>query len=203
MAELRTFIFIDQLQPQTLAYVASWMRGYLPRANMAAQIIEVAPGLDIESITDVALKGAHVNVGLLVVERQYGYLEFHSSSTDEVKAAAQGVLDVLDATLDDAAPPQILGSKVVTRVDHQHAHLINRNRLGSLALGGESLYLLECQPASYAILACNEAEKEANIKVIDYRMIGANGRLYLAGDEAEIRNARGVAEAVLRQGGGR
>lgn len=201
MAELRTFIFIDQLQPQTLAYVASWMRGTLPRRNMAAQIIEVAPGLDIEAITDVALKGASIKVGLLVVERQYGYLEFHSQSTDEVKAGAQAVLDVLGASVDDATPPQILGSKVVTRIDHQHAYLINRNRLGSMALGGESLYLLECQPASYAILACNEAEKEANIKVIDYRMIGANGRLYLSGDEAEIRNARSVAESVLRDGG--
>ena len=68
-----------------------------------------------------------------------------------------------------------------------------------MILGGDSLYLLECQPASYAILACNNAEKEANIKVIDYRMIGANGRLYLAGDEAEIRNAQDVSEAALQE----
>jgi microcompartment protein CcmL/EutN len=78
---------------------------------------------------------------------------------------------------------------------------MNRNRMGSMILGGESLYLLECQSASYAILACNEAEKAANIKVIDYRMIGPNGRLYLAGDEAEVRNARNAAEAALRQAG--
>lgn len=201
MADLRSFIFIDQLQPQTMAYVATWMRGSLPRRNMAAQIIEVAPGLDIEALTDVALKGANIGVGLLVVERQYGYLQFHSRSTAEVKAGAQAVLEALNADVDDATPPEILGSKIVTRVDHQHAFLINRNKLGSMILGGDSLYLLECRPASYAILACNEAEKEANIKVIDYRMIGANGRLYLAGDEAEIRNARSVAESVLREGG--
>ena len=95
--------------------------------------------------------------------------------------------------------PKILGSKIVTRIDHQQAFLINRNKLGSMILGGDSLYLLECQPASYAILACNNAEKEANIKVIDYRMIGANGRLYLAGDEAEIRNAQDVSEAALQE----
>lgn len=203
MADLRSFIFIDQLQPQTMAYVATWMRGSLPRRNMAAQIIEVAPGLDIEALTDVAMKGANIKVGLLVVERQYGYLEFHSRSTAEVKAGAQAVLDALKAKVEDATPPEILGSKIVTRVDHQHAFLINRNKLGSMILGGDSLYLLECRPASYAILACNEAEKEANIKVIDYRMIGANGRLYLAGDEAEMRNARSRAEAVLRDGGAR
>ena len=201
MAELRSFIFIDQLQPQTLAYISTWMRGSLPRHNMAAQIIEVAPGLDIEALTDVALKGANIQVGLLVVERQYGYLEFHSKSTDEVKAGAQAVLNALGGSIDDATAPQILGSKVVTRVDNQHAFLINRNKLGSMVLGGDSLYLLECQPASYAILACNEAEKEANIKVIDYRMIGANGRLYLAGDEADIRNAREASEMALRSAG--
>ncbi|MEP9374400.1 BMC domain-containing protein [Mesorhizobium sp. KR1-2] len=203
MAELRSFIFIDQLQPQTLAYLATWIRGALPRRAMAAQIIEVAPGLDIEALTDIALKGADVRAGMLVVERQYGYLEFHSRSTAEVKAAAQAVLSVLGADEADAKRPEILASKVVTRIDPQHAFLINRNRMGSMIVGGESLYLLECQPASYAILACNEAEKAANIKLIDYRMIGASGRLYLSGDEAEIRNARDAAEAALRAHGAR
>jgi ethanolamine utilization microcompartment shell protein EutL len=203
MADLRSFIFIDQLQPQTLAYVATWMRGSLPRARMAAQIIEIAPGLDIEALTDVALKSAEVKAGLLVVERQFGTLEFHARSTAEVHAGAEAVLGALGARREDAAPPKILASKIVTRVDHQHAFLMNRNRMGSMILGGESLYLLECSSASYAMLACNEAEKAANIKVIDYRMIGPNGRLYLAGDEAEVRNARNAAEAALQDMGAR
>jgi ethanolamine utilization microcompartment shell protein EutS len=203
MAELRSFIFIDQLQPQTLAYLATWIRGSLPRRAMAAQIIEVAPGIDIEALTDIALKGADVRAGMLVVERQYGYLEFHSRSTAEVKAAAHAVLSVLGADEADAKRPEILASRVVNRVDPQHAFLINRNRLGSMIVGGESLYILECQPASYAILACNEAEKAANVKLIDYRMIGASGRLYLSGDEAEIRNARNAAEMALRAHGAR
>lgn len=197
MAELRSFIFIDQLQPQTLAYLATWMKGTLPRRNMAAQVIEIAPGLDIESLTDVALKGANVQAGLLVVERQFGTVEFHSNSTAEVKTAGQAILDELGSKPEDAAPPKILASRIVTRIDPQHAFLINRNKMGSMILGGDSLYLLECQSASYAILASNEAEKEANIKVIDYRMIGANGRLYLAGDEAEVRNAKQAAEDAL------
>ena len=201
MAELRSFILIDQLQPQTMAYLATWMRGSLPRKNMAAQIIEIAPGLDVEAITNVAIKGADVKVGLLVVERQFGTVEFHSRSTAEVKAAAQAILAELGAEENHASPAKILASKIVTRIDPQHAFLINRNKLGSLLLSGDSLYLLECQSASYAILACNEAEKAANIKVIDYRMIGANGRLYLAGDEAEVRNARDAAESALRMTG--
>jgi ethanolamine utilization microcompartment shell protein EutS len=197
MAELRSFIFLDQLQPQTLCYLGTWILGRLPRANVAAQVIEVSPGLDIEGLTDVALKQTEVKAGILVVERQFGYLEFHSQSTAAVKAAASAVLDGLGAKPEDAIRPQILASKVVSRIDHQHAFLINRNKRGSMILGGQSLFVLEMQPASYAILATNAAEKAANIKVVDYRMIGATGRVYLAGDESEIRNAREAATTAL------
>lgn len=203
MTELRAFIFIDQLQPQTLAYTATWMRGTLPRARMAAQIIEIAPGLDVEALTDIALKSAEVRAGFLVVERQFGTLQFHAYSTAEVQAAADAALHAMDKARDEAEKPKIMASKIVTRLDDQHAFLMNRNKTGSMVLGGESVYLLECQPAAYAILACNEAEKAADIKVIDMRMIGANGRLYLAGTEADVRNAREAAERALREAGAR
>ncbi|MDQ2633864.1 MAG: BMC domain-containing protein [Pseudomonadota bacterium] len=200
MAELRSFIFIDQLQPQTLCYMASGMRGRLPRTNMAAQIIEVAPGLDIEALTDVALKHADVSGGMLVVERQFGYLEFHSRSTSSVKSAAGAVLEVLDARIDQAIAPKILASKIVTRIDNGHAFLINRNKSGSMILPGESLFVLEMQPASYAILATNEAEKNADIKVIDYRMFGATGRVYLSGEESDVRMGAEAALGALKDG---
>jgi hypothetical protein len=198
MAELRSFIFIDQMQPQTLCYMASWMRGRLPRTNMAAQIIEVAPGLDIEPLTNVALKHADVGGGILVVERQFGYLEFHSRSTSSVKAAARAVLDELEADEGDAMKPQVLAAKIVTRVDPVHAFLINRNKMGSMILPGESLFVLEMQPASYAILAANEAEKAAEIKIVDYRMIGATGRVYLSGEESNLRMGAEAAERAIR-----
>ena len=192
MAELRSFIFLDQLQPQTMCYLGSWVRGRLPRQRMAAQVIEIAPGLDIEPLTDVAVKEADVQAGILVVERQFGYLELHGS-TDAVKAASSAVLAALGATADSATPPTVLAAETITRVDAQHAFLVNRNKLGSMVLPGESLFVLECQPASYAILAANEAEKAAQIKVVDYRMIGATGRVYLSGREDDVRQA---AEAV-------
>lgn len=199
MAELRSFIFIDQMQPQTLCYLASWIRGRLPRAGMAAQIIEVAPGLDIEPLTDVALKHAEVGGGILVVERQFGYLEFHARSTATVKAAADAVLQALGAEPGQALRPQVLAAKIVTRVDPVHAFLINRNKIGSMILAGESLFVLEMQPASYAILAANEAEKAAEIKIIDYRMIGATGRVYLSGEESDVRMGAAAAERALGQ----
>ena len=197
MAELRSFIFIDQMQPQTMCYLGSWIRGRLPRSNVAAQIIEIAPGLDIEALTDVALKSTEVQAGILIVERQFGYLEIHSRSTAAVQAASEAVLAELGATPDDATKPQILASALISRIDHQHAFLINRNKLGSMALPGESLFVLEMQPASYAILATNEAEKAARIKVVDYRMIGATGRVYLSGMEADVRTAADAALAAL------
>jgi ethanolamine utilization microcompartment shell protein EutS len=197
MAELRSFIFLDQLQPQTMCYLGTWIRGRLPRMGMAAQVIEISPGLDIEPLTDVALKSTDVQAGILIVERQFGYLEIHSRSTAAVVSAAAAVLEALGAAPKDAVRPQILASELISRIDHQHSFLINRNKIGSMALPGESLFVLEMQPASYAILATNEAEKAARIKVVDYRMIGATGRVYLTGEEADVRAAADAAVGVL------
>ena len=197
MSTLRSYIFIDQLQPQTMCCLGTWVRGSLPRTGMAAQIIEVAPGLDIESLTDVALKAANVQSGILVVERQFGYLEIHARDVAEVKAAAEAVLDAMELTPDKAMKPKILASKIVTRIDPGHAFLINRNKGGSMILAGETLFVLETEPAAYAILAANAAEKAANIKIVDYRMIGATGRLYLSGTESEVRAAANAAEQAL------
>ena len=121
----------------------------------------------------------------------------HPYMANSVPSIKQQMLKAIGARAEQAVKPQVLASKVMTRIDHQHAFLINRNKAGSMVLGGQSLYVLEMQPASYAILASNEAEKAANITVVDYKMMGATGRVYLAGDEAEIRNAREAAETAL------
>lgn len=201
MATIRSYIFIDQLQPKTMCYMGSFVRGFLPRTNMAALVVEVAPGLEIENITDIAVKSVDVKPGLLVVERQYGYLELHSQQTASVKAAGEAILAYLGASEADAMKPEVLASRVVKRVDSYHAFLINRNKGGSMILSGESLFVLEMQPAAYAILACNEAEKAADIKVVDYRMMGATGRVYLSGEESSIRAAAEAAEHALRARG--
>lgn len=197
MATIRSYIFIDQLQPKTMCYFGTFARGFLPRTNMAALVVEVAPGLEIEDLTDVAVKTVDVKPGLLVVERQYGYLEIHARSTASVKAAGEAVLDYLGASQSDAMRPEVLAAKIVKRIDNHHAFLINRNKAGSMVLPGESLFVLEMQPAAYAILACNEAEKAADVKVVDYRMMGATGRVYLSGPESDVRAAAQAAEGAL------
>ncbi len=181
-----------------MCYLATWIKGSLPRLGDSAQIIEIAPGLDIEPLTDVALKHAAVKAGILVVERQFGYLEIHGPN-DEVRAASDAVLSYLGADPSDRMAPAILASETITHIDGQHAFLVNRNRLGSMVLAGESLYVLEMAPASYAILATNQAEKAADIKVVDFRMIGATGRVYLSGAESEIRQAAAAATAALEE----
>ncbi len=198
MATIRSYIFIDQLQPKTMCYLGTFIRGFLPRSKMAALVVEVAPGLEIETIADIAVKTVDVKPGLLVVERQFGYLELHSSSTASVKAAGQAILDHLGASDSDAMQPEILSSRIVKRVDNYHAFLINRNKSGSMLLPGESLFVMEMQPAAYAILATNEAEKAADIKVVDYRMMGATGRVYLSGTESDVRAAAFAAEGALQ-----
>ena len=196
MAELRSCIFLSRLQPQTMCYLGTWIKGRLPRLGMAAQIIEIAPGVDIEPLTDVALKEADVQAGILVVERQFGYLELHGT-TDAVRSAASAVLAALGVSATSATRPQVLASRIITGLDAQHAFLVNRNKLGSMVLPGESLFVLELQPASYAILAANEAEKEARIKIVDYRMIGATGRVYLSGLEDDVRQAADTVTSLL------
>ena len=197
MATLRSFIFLDQLQPQTMCCLGSWIRGSLPRRHMAAQIIEVAPGLDIEALTDIALKEANVQGGVLAVERQFGYLEIHSRDIAAVKASADAVLAAMGKSPADAMQPKVLASNTITRIDPGHAFLINRNKGGSMILAGETLFVLETEPAAYAILASNAAEKAANMKLVDCRIIGATGRLYLSGSESEVKAAAGAAEQAL------
>jgi ethanolamine utilization microcompartment shell protein EutS len=197
VATIRSYIFVDQLQPKTMCFLGTFARGFLPRRNMAAIVIEVAPGLEIENLTDIAVKTVDVKPGILVVERQYGYLEFHAYSTAAVRAAGEAVLDHLNATAADAMKPEVLASQIVKRVDNYHAFLINRNKSGSMILPGESLFVLEMQPAAYAIIAANEAEKASDIKIVDYRMMGATGRVYLSGPESEVRAAARAAETAL------
>jgi len=172
-----------------------------PRLNVAAQVIEIAPGLDIDPLTDVALKEADVQAGILVVERQFGYLLLHGG-TASVKAASSAVLGSLGVDATAATPPRVLASRIITSVDGQHAFLVNRNKLGSMVLPGESLFVLECQPASYAIRAANEAEKAAQIKLVDYRMVGATGRLYLSGREDDVRQASDTVTGLFGSAGG-
>jgi hypothetical protein len=121
-----------------------------------------------------------------VIERYYGLLEVHSPEQSETRAAGAAILDSIGLTESDRIKPRILSSQIVRRIDDHHAQLINRTRHGQMILGGQTLYTLECEPAAYAALAANEAEKAAEINVLEVRSFGSMGRVYLGGEERDI-----------------
>lgn len=203
MAELRTYAFIDILQPQFAAFVASTGRGYLPVEGQAALYVEVAPGIEINRQTDVALKKTGVQPAVQVVERAFGLLEVHSFDQGEVREAGRAILEDMGLSEQDRLKPKVMTSEAITNVSPYHATLINRNRSGSMLLGGQTLYILEVHPAGYAALAANEAEKASPITLIEVRPFGAFGRLWLGGTEAHIAEAAKAAIAAIEAIDGR
>ena len=201
--ELRTFVFLDSMQPQFASYVATTARGYLPVAHEASVFIEIAPGIAINRVTDVALKANDVRPGMQVVERAYGLLEVHGPSQDEVRSAGEKALGAVELVVADRLKPRIMSSQIITNVSDYQAQLINRMRYGNMLLGGESLYILEVEPAAYTALAANEAEKSSPVKLLDMRVSGAFGRLYLGGEESAIQEAVAAVDKVLKQVDGR
>ncbi len=198
MAELRTYAYVDRLQPQFAAYLGTNMRGYLPVVGMAAAFIEIAPGLMINQVADAALKSAFVQPGLLVVERSFGILEFHSKNQADVKHAAGAVMKTLGCEENDRIKPKVLASEIIHKVNDYHAQVVNVSRLASLLIAGQDMYIMEVEPAVYISLAANEAEKNARITLVDVRLFGAVGRLYLSGKESDVERAAGAAEAAIR-----
>lgn len=195
--DLRSYVYIDRLQPQHAAYLGTVAIGFLPLPGDASLWIEISPGIEINRVTDVALKAAVVRPGVLVVERLYGLLEIHSTNQGEVQAAGRAILDSLGVRRQDAFKPRVLSSQIIRNIDAHHTQLINRNRRGQMILAGQTLYVFEVEPAAYASLAANEAEKAALINILQISSVGSFGRLYLGGEERDIIAAsHAVLEAM-------
>jgi len=201
--ELRSYVYLDNLQSQHAAYIGTVAVGFLPVPGDASLWIEISPGIEINRITDIALKSAVVRPGVLFVERLYGLLEIHSSKQGETKAAGRAILAALGATPSDSLKPQVVSSQIIRNIDPYQAQLINRSRRGQMILAGETLYVLEVQPAAYAALAANEAEKAALINILQVSAIGSFGRLYLGGQERDILAGSQAAIAALENVRGR
>src|SRR5438093_1237611 len=190
---LRTYVFLDALQPQLAAFIGTTARGFLPVAGDASMFIETAPGLIINRITDVALKATACTPAIMVVERAFGLLEIHHHDKGQVLDGGQAVLNYLSLSEADRVKPRLVSDQVIRAVEPYHAQVINKMRYGDQLLAGESLLVLESEPAGYIAFAANEALKAARIKLIDASLFGAYGRLYLSGPEAQIDAARDAA----------
>ena len=195
---LRTYVFLDSLQPQLAAHISTTCRGYFPVPYVASLFVEIAPGMAIHRLMDVALKGTKVQPATLVVERAYGMLELHSEDKGEVRVAGQAILDELGVKEEDRIKPRLVSNTIIRAIEPMHAMILDKIRFGSMIEPGESLFILETEPAAYAALAANEAEKAANVKLVDVTPYGAFGRLYLCGSEAEIDSAAEAAVSAIK-----
>jgi len=196
--DLRTFVIVDNMQPQYAAITGTVSKGDVPLAGMCELYIELAPGSGVYELLDIALKAANARPAFQIVEREYGEIELHDYSPDEVKQAGEAILEACGLKISDRIRPQIVSDQIISNVNPHQAQLINRDgRHGSILVPGESVFIMEVEPAAYISLAVNEAEKNADIKVVTFDPVGRFGRLYVSGSEAEVRNARQAAiEAI-------
>lgn len=197
--ELRTLTFIDSLQPQLAQYIAKDNRVYDPAEYDAALLIEIAPAMEIHSMIDIALKSTAVRLGSVVTERQFGLMMAHHGDQGEVMEAGNAVLRETGLTENDRAETKILTEKTIRSVEQDHAIMFTGVAKGNMVLAGESVFILEATPAAYLMIACNEALKAANIKLIDLKPFGATGRLIMSGTESEIDSGAEAATKILDQ----
>jgi hypothetical protein len=190
---LRTYIFLDSLQPQLASFIGTTARGFLPVAGDASMFIETAPGLIINRIMDVALKATEATPAIMVVERAFGLLEIHHRDKGQVQDGGRAVLGYLGLEEAERVKPRVVSDQVIRAVEPYHAQVINKMRYGDMLIAGESLLIMETEPAGYIAFAANEALKAAHVKLIDATLFGAYGRLYLSGPEAQIDAARDAA----------
>lgn len=195
--DLRTYAFLDSLQPQHAAYLGTVARGFLPLPGDTSLWIEISPGIEINRVTDIALKATRVRPGMQVVERMFGLLEVHHEVQAEVRAAGAAILEALGIDETQRLKPKVISSQIIRNIDPHQVQLVNRMRFGHMLLAGQTLYVLEVEPAGYAALAANEAEKAANINILEVRSYGSFGRVYLGGDEQDIMAGYGAAVAAL------
>lgn len=197
MIDLRSYVFLDSLQPQHAAFLGTVAKGFLPVRGQCSLFIEVSPGIAINQLTDVAVKATGILPGMQIVERLYGLLEVHHDEQAQVRRAGEAILAAMEKTERERIRPEMLSSQVIRHLDDRQTQLINRTRHGHMIVAGESLYVLEVHPAANAALAANEAEKAANIKVLEIVTFGSFGRVYLAGADRDIDVARPAAERSL------
>jgi hypothetical protein len=194
---LRTYTFLDALQPQLASFMGKTARGFLPLPNMASLFVEIAPGIAINRVTDIALKATKVVPAIQVVERAYGLLEVHDPDQGEVRQAGRAILEHLGVSEEERLKPKVLTNQIIRGIEPYQAQLINRNSQGMMILPGQSLFILETEPAGYVAFAANEAEKAAQVFLVSVTPYGAFGRLYMSGTESEIDSASQAAMAAI------
>lgn len=206
-ADLRVHVLLEDLRQQFAAWLGTptRARGYPPRAGQHALLVEVAPGLAIHRIADLALKAVPgIEPSILFVERQFGVLGVHGDRLDDVRAASDAIRAGLAGGQTAGGGtvhglrPRVLYCDVIDDVGDTHAVIVNRTREASMLLPGRSLLVHEVVPALFAAVAANEAERAApDTTLVDVSIIGSAGRLYLSGSPDGVRRAADAIDVAL------
>src|SRR5678815_5744962 len=200
---LRCYTFLDALQPQLASFMGKTARGFLPVPGQASLFVEIAPGIAINRVTDIALKATRVVPAIQIVERAYGLLEVHADDQGDVRDAGAAILRHLEVKEEDRIKPAVVTNQIIRAIEPYQAQIINRNSQGMMILPGQPLHLRESDPAGYGAFAANEAQNAANRSLVQIQPYGAFGRLWLSGPEAEIDAAAKAASIAIEGLAGR
>jgi len=139
-----------------------------------------------------------VRLGQMIVERAFGSLALYHRDQSNVLHSGDVVLEAIGNRKEDRSRAEVSWTEIIRAVTPDHAVLINRqNRRGSMIQAGMSMFILETELAGYVLIAANEAEKAANITVVDVKAVGAFGRLTLAGKEGDVEEAAAAAMRAI------
>ena len=194
---IRALMQIDNLQPKFAAYNGATVQGSVPLAGDTILIGEFAPGNGVFTLIDRALKASSVEASSQLVEREFGFFVLRSPSNAEVSAARDAILAELGRTMAERQKPSVASTQIITSVEPYQAQLLNKWRKGSLVVPGQTLGILECAPAAYISIAANEAEKAAEIDIVEVRAVGRFGRLFVTGSENSVEQAMAAAERAI------
>ena len=201
--EIRALAQIDRLQPQFAAYNAATVRGSVPEEGDTVLVGEIAPGNEVFRAVDVALKTSDIEAMSQVVEREFGFFLLRSPVNTAVTEAREAILDHLGLRLEDRLRPRVESVQRITSVRAHQAKLLNIWRRGTMVVPGQTLGIVECAPAAYIAVAANEAEKAADIHIVEVRALGRFGRLFITGTEEDVEGGIEAAVTALETTEGR
>ena len=194
---IRALMQIDRLQPKFAAYNGATVQGSIPLAGDTVLIGELSPGNEVFRLVDKALKASSVEATSQIVEREFGFFILRSPSNAEVSAARDAILGELGVSLVQRLNPRVESTQIITSVEPYQAQLLNKWSSGSLLVPGQTLGIIECSPAGYISIAANEAEKAAEIDIVEVRALGRYGRFFMSGSEASVQTALEAATAAI------
>ena len=140
MIKLRTYVYVDSLQPQLAEYMATVSQGFLPVPGDSCLWVEVSPGMAVHRLTDIALKSTRVHLAQQVVEREYGSMVIHHRDQSDVREAGRILLSRIGAQQSDRAQCKVAWHEIIRGMTPDHTVLINRqDRRGSMILQEQHL----------------------------------------------------------------